>query len=263
MNMPRLRLIRFLAPLLLAGGLCAAPETDPMESGEKAAGEWIKVRLETARLESAWLSDRPLLESTVNGLKERAATLEEKRDNLTAKTAKDRAEIDSLQAKDKAAADDLAAADARLKVLVGKIVELRPMLPPRLSEALDLSYKSLEGPGLATGERMQLATTLLSRCSQFNRLISSGEEVLTIPGEEGAKSLEVIYWGLSFGYALDRPAGKVWYGSPGPQGWQWTPRPEAVAPVTKLIAIYNDKADPDFVVLPATLGHTATDGSTK
>src|ERR1700722_11754949 len=135
MNMPRLRLIRFLAPLILAGGLCAGPETAPTESGEKAAGEWIKVRLETARLESAWLSDRPLLESTVNGLKERAATLEEKRGHLTVKPAKARAEIQPRQRKDKAAAGDRAAAAARLKALVARIVELRPMLPPRLSEA--------------------------------------------------------------------------------------------------------------------------------
>jgi hypothetical protein len=101
---------------------------------------------------------------------------------------------------------------------------------------------------------MQLAMTILNRCSLFNRSVTCGDEVLTIDGEQGAKSLEVIYWGLSHGYALDRAAKRAWYGAPGPRGWQWEPSPDAVRPVEKLIAVYNDKADPDFVHVPAVLG---------
>ncbi|MES1167858.1 MAG: hypothetical protein ABUL61_01680, partial [Oleiharenicola lentus] len=86
--------------------------------------------------------------------------------------------------------------------------------------------------------------------------ITAGDEVLTPAGEAAPKSLEVIYWGLSHGYALDRAAGKAWLGSPGPQGWQWEARPEAAKDVARLIAIASDKADPDFVVVPARLSHT-------
>jgi hypothetical protein len=246
---------RLLLPtLLLAATLGAASDADPLAVGEKAAGDWIKTRLETARVESSWASERPLLESTVNGLKERAQMLGEKRDLLKSRTDKDREEIETMQAKNKAAADDLHAAEARLQVLVGKLAELRPMLPPRLSEALELPYRSLGNATLGAGERMQLAMTILNRCSLFNRTVACGDEVLTIDGEQGAKSLEVIYWGLSRGYALDRAAGKVWYGSPGPRGWRWEPRPDADRSVERLVAIYNDKADPDFVAVPATLG---------
>jgi len=254
MKVPLLRHARIFAPLCLVAALGAAPDADPLKSGEKAAGEWIRTRLETARLDSEWLSERPLLESTVDGLRERAATLEEKRDHLTAKTAKDREDADAMRAKNKAAADDLGTAEARLKALVGKLAELRPMLPPRLSAALELPYRSLANPGLSVGERMQLTITVLNRCSQFNRSVTCGEEVLSIEGEQGAKSLQVIYWGLSHAYALDQATGRAWYGSPGPRGWQWDPRPDAGRPVARLIAVYTDKADPDFVAVPASLG---------
>ncbi len=254
MKVPLLRHARIFAPLCLVAALGAAPNADPLKSGEKAAGEWIRTRLETARLDSEWLSERPLLESTVDGLRERAATLEEKRDHLTAKTAKDREDADAMRAKNKAAADDLGTAEARLKALVGKLAELRPMLPPRLSAALELPYRSLANPGLSVGERMQLTITVLNRCSQFNRSVTCGEEVLSIEGEQGAKSLQVIYWGLSHAYALDQATGRAWYGSPGPRGWQWDPRPDAGRPVARLIAVYTDKADPDFVAVPASLG---------
>ncbi len=232
----------------------AAPDTDPLVPGERAAAEWIKTRLETTRVEGEWAADRPILESTIGGLKERVQTLEEKRDLLKARTAKDRDEIGAMEAKNKEAAEDLAAVETRLQALVGQLTALRPSLPPRLSEALDLSYKSLaNATGKPTGERMQLAMTILNRCSLFNRTVTCGEEVLTIDGETGAKSLNVIYWGLSHAYALDTEAGKAWYGSPEAGGWRWEPSPESARSVARLIAIYNDKADPDFVSVPATI----------
>ena len=74
-------------------------------SGEKAAGEWIKVRLENARLESAWLSDRPLLEPTVNGPEGAGLqTLEEKRDLLQGhRRRRTREDIATMQGKTKEA----------------------------------------------------------------------------------------------------------------------------------------------------------------
>jgi len=253
LTFPASRSGRWLLPLLLlVGRSLAAPEADPLQPGEKAAGDWIKVRLETARLESQWLSEKPLMESLVGSMKERAQALEERRDLLTAKTAKDRDDLEALKAKNQAALADLHAAEAGLQALAAKLQELRPFLPPRLSEALELSYRSIGNPNLGAGERMQLTMTMLNRCLEFNRTVTSGEEVLAIEGG-GAKSLEVIYWGLGRGYALDREAGQAWSGAPGPQGWQWEAHPGAAPAVARLIAIYNDKADPDFVAVPAAL----------
>lgn len=241
-------------------GLILAPlhaDTDPIAPAEKAAGDWIKIRLETGRLENEWSTDKPLLESTANALAERATTLEEKRDHVKARTAKDREDIAAMQAKNKAAGDDLQDVESRLKELGSRLAALRPFLPPRLSGALEMSYRSLADDHLGTGERMQLAMTLINRCSQFNRTVTYGEEVLSVDGGPDEKSLEVIYWGLSHGYALDRAAGRVWYGSPGPKGWQWEPLPDSAKAVSDLIAVYADKADPEFVPVPARLGHAA------
>jgi hypothetical protein len=265
MNVTPTRPIRWLLLpcMLLALSARGAPDNDPMQPGEKAAGEWIKVRLETARLETEWISDKPLLESTVVGLKDRAQTLEDKRALLVSQTAKEREEISTMQSKNKEASDDLHVSESRLQTLDGKLTGLRPYLPPRLSDALELSYRSIGNPGLATGERMQLTMTMLNRCLQFNRTIVSGEEVLTVDGEGAAKSFEVIYWGLSHGYALDRKAAKAWYGSPGATGWKWETMSGGADQVTKLIAVYNDKADPDFITVPATLSSAATDAAGK
>ncbi|SRR5208283_1494335 len=255
-NMPRSTASQTCWVLCLAVLSLRVFAADSIESVEKAATEWVKTRTETARLQNEWTSQQELLASTVNALTERAQALEDKRDSLKAKTAKDRDEIEAAQKKNQSNAAELQAADAHLKELRDRLVQLRPSLPPRLSDALELAYRSLAATDLGSSERMQATMTVLNRCVQFNRTITYSDEVLTIGGEPGAKSYEVIYWGLSHGYALDRAAGKVWLGSPGPKGWQWEAHAEATPQVVDLIAVFKDKAEPEFAPVPAQLAHS-------
>lgn len=233
---------------------------DPIDQVGKAAGDWLKTRAETVRLQSEWSSQRQLLESTVKALEERAGSMEDKRDHLLAKTAGFQTELAAVGARSRDTATGLETTEARLKQLAERLQKLRPTLPPRLAAALDLPFQSLAEPGLSLGERMQLAMTVLNRCIQFNRTITCGEEEVVPAGESSPRSLEVIYWGLSHGYALDRAAGRAWSGAPGPQGWRWEPL-AAAAPVIRLIDIYNDRAEPEFVMTPMQLRHADTGGS--
>jgi hypothetical protein len=252
---PRVRRIVVGAGLLLLGAALAAAPDSPLDAVQKSAGEWVKLRAETARLESQWASQKTLLESTVKSLEERARLLEDKRENVKLRTAKDREELETMRAKNQATAVEIAAAEQRLTALSARLVELRPQLPPRLSSALEMSYRSLVATPLAAGDRMRLVTTILNRCAQFNQTVTCGEEVLTLESGAAPKLYPVIYWGLAQGYALDPAARRAWVGAPTPQGWNWTPRPDAAEPVRQLIAIYQGKSDPDFVGLPARLSH--------
>ncbi len=241
-----------MAGLLLPLGAAAAESID---SVEKAATEWVRVRAETARLQTDWASQRELLESAASALKERAQAAEEHRDSLRAKTAKDRGEIEAAQRNIQTASAGIQTATDHLREVRDRLVQLRPSLPPRLSEALEFAYRSLATADLGPSERMQATMTVINRCVQFNRMVTTCDEVLTLEGAPGPKSYEVIYWGLSHGYALDRIAGKVWLGSPGPAGWRWEAHPEAVASVVALIAVSKDKVEPEFVPVPARLVH--------
>ncbi len=250
MNTPRSRWLIVFILLAPAWRLLGA---DPLEEVDRLAREWVKLRVETTQADTAWRSEHEFLVTSLAALKERAALLEEKRDLARAKTAKDREELEGLRARNQAAAADLKACDARAKALADELVALRPGLPPRLSDALEMSYRSLAAPELPFGERMQLAMSVLNRCAQFNRMVVAGEDVLTLEGEPSAMALDVIYWGLSHGYAVDRAAHKAWLGRPGPGGWRWEPKPEAYASVVRLLAVARDKGDPTFVVVPAQI----------
>ena len=247
----------WLAALL--GAVTLHAETNPIESVEKAAGDWVKVRAETSRIQIEWTTQRQLLESTVNGLTERAQTLEAKRDFLQIKTAKDRDEFAKLESANNASAAGMQATEAQLKAMGVRLLQLRPFLPPRLSAALALPYKTLAETDLKVSERLQATMTVLNRCTQFNRSINFEEELLNPGGDKNAQLLEVIYWGLSHGYALDRAKGGAWFGSPGAAGWQWESVPDGAKPVAALIAIYQSKGEPEFVEVPARLKNAPSD----
>lgn len=231
------------------GRLVGADAPAALDTVEKSAGDWLKVRAEVARLETEWSNQRQLLDSMVRALAERAQTVEDKRDYLRAKTAKDRADIAALETSNQAGAAELKAADEQMKTTVTALLQLRPSLPPRLSSALEMPFKSLANPELSVSERMQLTMTVLNRCQQFNRSITCEDELLKL-GEGDTRQLEVIYWGLSHGYALDRTARQVWFGAPSLGGWRWEALPEGATAVAKLIAIHRGKEEPAFVEVP-------------
>lgn len=254
MTFPR----RLLHPLLLtclAGSLPSEAADDPVDKVGKVAVEWVKTRTETVRLETEWSSQRELLQATIKAMEERARLAEESVELVKARTAQDRAEIEAIENRNDAAEKNHAAAAAHLQDTTRNLLGLRSSLPPRLLAALELPYKSLQDPALPASERFQHTLTILNRCLQFNRVVTTGEEVLTLPGESAPKALEVIYWGLSHGYALDRPAGKAWVGVPGPQGWEWEARPEAAGDLARVLAMTADKADPAFVMMPGKIAH--------
>lgn len=240
--------------------LAVAPgwAADPIQEVGKTASEWVKTRAETVRLENAWAQERTLLAGTIGGLKERVARLQDQRDHLLADTAEERAEVAAMNTKLTHSREAFQLTEARLKAMTARVLALRPQLPPRLSSALDLSYRSLAGTEASPSERMQLVMTVLNRCAQFNQAITHGEDTLELPGEPGPRSLETLYWGLSHGYALDRAGGKAWLGGPAAGRWEWTQLEGAAPAVAELMAIRQDEADPRLVTVPARLKAPAT-----
>lgn len=220
-----------------------------------AASEWVRVRTETSRLEAEWMSQQPLLESTIAGLVQRAETLEAKRDFLEASHAEETAQFEDLEARNAAQMAAFERGETQLRTLAERLVRLQPFLPPGLSSALDNLYLSLTDPEIVLADRARFTFALLNRCIAFDRTIHCGPELLQIDPDSGPRLHEVIYWGLSHGYALDRQRKKAWLGSPGERGWHWEELPDAADRVARLTAIFQGENDPAFVEVPARLSH--------
>ena len=224
---------------------------ESIDTVEKSATEWAKLRVETVRLETDWSARRAMLESSLVALKERVHFLETRRDTLKAKTTTDRQALVELKASAAEATKAMSEVMRRLDAIAAELVGLRAALPPRLASALELPYRSLAGTSTSAGDKVQLIAKVLNRCAQFNKQVTLADEVLTPEAGADARMLEVLYWGLSHAYALDRVNGKSYFGHPGEPAWVWEPLPNQTEKISTLIAIYKDKADPVLVEVPA------------
>lgn len=253
---PRRAVAAALIPFLLA--TLPAVAADTLDSVEQAALHWARLRSETARVESDWSWEREVLASTRLALEERVKLLEEKRTLLETRGKTDRTEIAELKKRTDDGAAALAEVEQKLGTLADGIIALRSSLPPRLSQALELPFRSLADPSQTFAQRAQHLSSILNRCALFNQSITVSEEVVTIPGTEDQRMLEVIYWGLSHAYALDRSRNQAYLGTTSETGWKWQEASGMAAAVDAVIRIQGGKLDPRLVELPLHAGpHTA------
>jgi hypothetical protein len=247
-----LRFIRSkpFAGMLLLSAIPPCFGTTPLQDLQTTATTWANLRSELNRLETYWTTEKKVLTASLSGLSQRAEQLALQQEILVASTAKDRREIDELRTENNRRTETLAQVDTRMVIVTQKLLALRPSLPPRLSIALELPYRSLNTPNLAAGERAQHVMTILNRCHQFNQAFVFAEEI--IPTQPGAdpQLLEIIYLGLAQACAIDRAADQAYVGRPVDGNWTWTQTPDLAGEITRLIAIYQDRTEPTFISVP-------------
>jgi len=237
-------------------GICLAlltvtPTTaTPLNDVQEAASEWARLRSETTRLETDWLAEKALLEASIGNLESRADSLDLEHEALIADAAKAQQEVDDLTAANQQRAADLEVASDRIAALAQELAALRPALPPRLSAALDLPFRTIANPDLSPADRMRHTMVILNRCQQFDQTFVMAEEVMAMTEGEEPRLLEVVYFGLAQACALDRSAEEAFIGRPVDGIWQWELVPGLAAEAAKLIAVRNDDIPPEFVELP-------------
>lgn len=245
-----------IVPRLLPCALLALPstclaESDPLESAQRTASELVKVRIETARLESDWIAEKELLLSTTTAFEQRAKELELSRTLQVERGRKNAEELAQLRDRNRAAEAAFETAGVDMKAVGEKLLSLRPSLPPRLAKALELNFRSLADAALPAPERTRLTMSALTRCLQFDAAITRSEEVVEIGGRQ--RALDVVYWGLSHAYAVDRSERKAWRGGPSGGSWQWLAADGSFDAIVRLMNIQSGREDPAFVEVPAKL----------
>ena len=222
----------------------------PLDDVQTAATTWANLRSEMTRLETDWTAEKQVLTASIAGLNQRAEQMALAHEVLFAGPVYDRRELEELHTQNDAISANLNLADARMADVAQKLIALRPALPPRLSTALDLPYRSLAAADLPAGERAQHVMTILNRCNQFNQAFVLAEEIIpTSPGAD-PQLLEIIYLGLAQACAIDRAANQAYVGRPMDGRWTWTHEPDLAGEIATMIAIYQDRAEPTFVTVP-------------
>lgn len=239
----------------------ALPETAPhrVAAAQALVTQWAKIRHEQVRMESEWEGEKALLASTQAAMESRRQTLEDQKRTLLARARVRDGSQNELVAQNRAAEAGLKRAEQELAEIADALQRLRPRLPPRLSRGLEMAFRSLAAADLPAAERSQHVAAILKRCELFDQVVTWGEEPWAEQGG-GEKLIEVVYWGLSCAYGLDRPAGKAYVGRPDAERWIWQETPDIAPAVAELVAQARDQTDPAFVALPARIAQLPEEG---
>ena len=238
-------------PLLTFG----ASEREQVETTKEILSKWVETRQLISRTKQDWESDREVLRQTISMFERELAAVNEQ----FASTEKSHAQIEKERAELLAQNEALDAANARAKDLLApseaQVRKLANSLPAPLRSKIEpLLVRIPEAPEetkLSAAERMQTLIGIISEVEKFNGSITVNSEIQkNAQGEE--VQVKTMYLGLAQAYWVDK-SGRAGVGVPGPDGWEWSEKPDLARPINRAIAIYENSQPAAFVSLPVTL----------
>jgi hypothetical protein len=247
-----------LAALLLTtrASLQAA---EPLDEARGTLQEWVKARQTIAKQKAGWDSDKELINQSLALYDRELKTIDEKMSQLSTNNVqveKERLEAENLK---KASDLSLQKAEEFAAQFEVQLAQLVPKLPLALQE--DKQFKSLlaklptnrTNSNMSVTARIQTLVGLLNEIDKFNNAVTifSGEKHKNAKGEEVA--VDTVYLGLGAAYFVNDSNDFAGTGSPGAQGWEWTPKAGLGDAVREVIRIYRNERGARFVALPVEI----------
>lgn len=248
-------LFRVLAVELYLSVWVAAAES-PLDTSRSALEKWVETRQLISRTKTDWQSDREMLRQTaqmfereLNGLAEQFSKLST--NNVQAE--KERQEAESLL---KASEAGLGRAATFATAFEKSVTRLVPRLPAPLQETLKPLLARLPADPantrLPAAERIQTLVGILNEIDKFNNGLTLSSEKRRNPKDEEV-AVETVYVGLGAAYFVNDANDFAGTGTPGPQGWEWSVKPELASTIRDVIRSYRNEQAARFVALPATI----------
>jgi hypothetical protein len=234
-------------------GQAAAPPS--LEETKLTMGKWIETQQIISKERNDWSQQKEILRDRVELEKKEVATLEEA-------IAKDKASVTEANAKrDELLAEkaELEAADQQLTEAVTamevQVCDIFKRLPEPLQTNLQPLYQRIPADPTSTkasaAERYQNVLGILDAVSKANNEISVNYEVRTLSDGKPSE-VKALYIGLAQAYYVSA-RGEAGSGSPGPEGWTWSPDASIAGDVAVALEVLEGKHTPAFVPLPVTL----------
>ena len=260
------RLGRRLIPAVVLASMAVAPlaaeDDTAVSEGIERTREAMRLWVETRRMISAeerdWRLGRELLESQIlatrNEIEARRRDIEEARAGIT---ENDRKRLELVEENDalKASTEGL---EAIIVELEGRVRTLVPRMPrPLAGQDVVKGLVAALGDGesetdSSLADRYLVVAGILTALDRFNREITESRETIVMPDGSEAE-YTTVYIGLGQAYFLDREETVAGVGIPGPEGWTWTVREDAVAPVVELVKVVRNETPAKYVELPVVI----------
>jgi septal ring factor EnvC (AmiA/AmiB activator) len=234
----------------------AAENSSTLTQTRTTLEQWVETRQLISKTRSDWQTDKESLEQTVQLYERELKSIEEQMSKVSTNNTQVDKERGQAEASLKTSNEGLDRAREFATVFEGKVAKVVPQLPEPLQEILKPMLARLPADPantkMAVTERVQVLVGILNEMDKFNNAVNLfSEKRKNDKGEEVA--VETVYVGLGAAYFVNDADNFAGMGTPGPNGWEWTTRPELASAVREVVRIYRNERAARFVALPATI----------
>lgn len=237
---------------------CAATDTnEPTPSVvtlEGLVAKWVDIRSQIAAEKRGWKEQEIHWQEEIELYKKEKAALEKE----IAEANANEASFIKEQVKQIALKENRDVVLAQFPPVLDRAeAELRKwehIIPHSLAAPLKNAFQQLpttheQTRRISVLRRLQLVIALYIQIENLQHNIHVTKEVL--PTDNGAKKeMDVLYLGLSRGFAISRDGKRATVGIPNNNGWQWTADKGIAKQVQEAVAVFNRKQTARLVSLP-------------
>jgi hypothetical protein len=230
---------------------------DPqLSEARSAVSQWVEVEKTISDETLAWEEKKQLLERMAAVAEAEIAMI---KDQL--KEIKDTADMGKARRAELVKQEGVnAGLSAKIKVSLLKLEpQLRTLLPripkplaEKLRPLMERLPKNPEESSIDISARMQSVIGIITEIQRFDRLVTTGEELLTFPSGK-TREIYTIHFGLGASYFVtsDGTAGGI--GVNTAESWAWESKQELAASIKSAISLANGNfMEPGFLYLPVT-----------
>ncbi len=230
-----------------------------LDTLEDLVGQLLRVQRAGHAARGEWQDQEAQLRREEELLRRRIATAAERLATTTAEREAARAERQQAALAAEQAEQDLARSFAPIAAAEARLRTLLPRLPPLLGEALEADFAQLPPADRPVtqadaGERLRQVLSLTTEIEQFDANLHAGRILLSPPGEDKPREMDVFQIGLAAAFAVASDGSLAAAGRPGGAAWEWDWRPELAGPIRAVLEVYHKKRPAEFVALPLQAG---------
>ncbi len=241
----------FIFGLLAISCLCAGAEkVATVDTLQELVSKWVDLKKEIGREEEVWKEQKEILKQGHQLLLKEKVMLEvEIADVSERQTSAEKERAELLKSK-KELKDALSSCLPALTRAEAELQKLTELIPSALRKSLEKGIRKLTSSAPQDiPKRLRIAVGAYKEIERLENQIHLIRETLEV--EKGNfREMDVIYLGLSQGYAVSLDGEMAGVGRPSMNGWIWEWRAELSDEVKRAISCYKRQSPPDFVHLP-------------
>lgn len=239
----------------------ASPGTDKndLDLFQEQVGQWLELKSSLAQEALDGRDAERRMREEIHLLEARVKQLEQEKARLEGVESTRDAEQEALMRHAVEAERVLQSLDALPGGVEAALRRFYAGIPEPLQPEVRGVLDELDRTGLSTPQRLRLALDGWEQMARLQEGTHTVTEVMEIrPGE--SREAEVLYLGLSAGYAVTGDGQWAALGHPGETGWIWREASEQAPAILRALQMSRGKIAPDLVRLPVhVLGEGAAD----